>query len=752
MSAPGTLSDDLLQQLIPMDQLSRSRRALLFEHAELQPRRRGTDLLAEADLGRNVLYLIEGQIELQDPERGRIRIEAGSDVARLPLFPLLSMPDSAKALTAVTLLRCDRAWLDSLMLPPLLLPFCHSREHTGADAGDWLQQLLQTRLFQELPTPSMQQLFSRAEPLACGAGQTVIRQGEHGDCFYIIQSGSCEVAQLDSNEKVIHTFAELGAGSWFGEVPLLSDTLSSVNITMRREGALLRIDRETFNDLVRTPLVKSMDSESAQSRADSGARWLDVREPVEFEAQHRPAALNCRLADILANRTPALRLGQHYIVCCDSGRRSAIAAWLLALRGYTVSWLRDSASGAEYVAVESTDPAAVRTDPLLRALRGELTRLLQQVDTAMRIKHEAEDARREAERVVRTRLDEERSQLDEQAVQVRNMLTQTQQLQQRLVHEKDKLYAGLRERERAIQERVNSLNEYIEARVTEERERLEAHYRDRESEIQRLQQEKADAESRLQTLQAGSDNPDCATGSGASGSVPGNHDELEQEFMLYDQALRIADQERAHNRAAQTAMSGQMHALMNELGHQAPTHIDAARERLQRRREALESNARKLNVQVEQTLLEKQATHAVHEALQREAEELGQQGDETSGDDANVIAARAQAEVATDRYNRAEQAHATALAAKERNDADLAEANKAEQELLQELNVELETWLKEEAKRPRSLRQQGLIRNYEETMQRLQEEAANAEENERTHDHLLLSEINAALEDLATKK
>lgn len=745
MTVTTTLSDDILQQLIPIDRLSQQQRALLFAHAELQSRRRGTDLLAEVAEGRDILYLIEGRVDLNDPDRGRIRIEAGSSAARLPLIPSQPLPESATAATAITLLRCNRAWLDALLLPPLLLPFCHSHEAADTEPSDWLQQLMQTRLFQRLPAPFTQQLFSRADPMAYAAGQTVIRQGQLDSCFYLIQSGSCEVMQTDSNGRVIHTLAELGPGSWFGEVPILSGTPSSVTVNMRREGALLRIDRSSFIDLVRASLVETIDFNTACARAETGASWLDIRESGEFDSQHLPGAVNCSLSEILANRT-ALKLDQHYIVYCDSGARSIVAAWLLALSGYTVSWLYDATTATDALTDAVSDSSSMQAEPLLDVLRSELTRLLQQVDNAVRIKHEAEVARREAEQAARARLDEESLYLDRQARHVRAMLTQTQQLQQRLVEEKDRLYAGLRRRERAVEDRINNLNDYIEKRVAQERERLESHYRARETEIHQLQQEKAVAESRLQSLQGGH-----TTRKEDNDALPISDDRqaLEQEFEQYSQALQAADQERAETRATRSAVTTQAEELLAELGH-APAHIQASRQRLQREREQLESSARELSAQVEQTLLDKQATHAVQEALQHEAEQL-QQRSKDSGlvDDEALESARTQAEAATDRYNQAEQAHTAALAAKQKNETALAETEKAEQKLVQELNAEIEVWLTEEASRPRSPKQETLIKNYEETMQRMQEEAAAAEENERTHDHLLLSEINAALEDIA---
>ena len=64
-----------------------------------------------------------------------------------------------------------------------------------------------------------------------------------------------------------------------------------------------------------------------------GAVFVDVRSPGEYDAGARPGSLNIPLGE-LESRLHALDASKPAVVCCASGTRSAIAAALLARRGF----------------------------------------------------------------------------------------------------------------------------------------------------------------------------------------------------------------------------------------------------------------------------------------------------------------------------------------------------------------------------------------------------------------------------------
>ncbi|KAI8419974.1 hypothetical protein MSG28_008579 [Choristoneura fumiferana] len=104
-------------------------------------------------------------------------------------------------------------------------------------------------LFRSLDAQQMQQVLDamfekRAEP-----GEYVIRQGDDGDNFYVIENGMFDVLVTgeDGIEKVVHTYE--GSGS-FGELALMYNMPRAASVRAQTPGALWAMDRHTFRRIL----------------------------------------------------------------------------------------------------------------------------------------------------------------------------------------------------------------------------------------------------------------------------------------------------------------------------------------------------------------------------------------------------------------------------------------------------------------------------------------------------------------------
>ena len=89
--------------------------------------------------------------------------------------------------------------------------------------------------------------------------------------------------------------------------------------------------------------------ERRQARRDQcGVRgqWLDVRLPSEFEASHKDGAVNVPLY-FLRLKLNTLDPETRYVVCCDTGRRSSAAAFILNERDYQTVVLKGGLNQGE---------------------------------------------------------------------------------------------------------------------------------------------------------------------------------------------------------------------------------------------------------------------------------------------------------------------------------------------------------------------------------------------------------------------
>ncbi len=75
-------------------------------------------------------------------------------------------------------------------------------------------------------------------------GAAIIRQGEVGDCMFVIQAGNCQVVQEKDGKEVI--LAVRNEGEFFGEMALVEHEVRSATVRALGEARVLTVDKRTF--------------------------------------------------------------------------------------------------------------------------------------------------------------------------------------------------------------------------------------------------------------------------------------------------------------------------------------------------------------------------------------------------------------------------------------------------------------------------------------------------------------------------
>jgi MFS family permease len=107
-----------------------------------------------------------------------------------------------------------------------------------APAG--LQLLRGVSLLALLPEPTLERLARALVRVDAEPGDVVIREGDPGTRFYVIESGSVEVTK--DGRHVAH----LGPGDFVGEIALLRDVPRTATVTATAATVLQALDRAHF--------------------------------------------------------------------------------------------------------------------------------------------------------------------------------------------------------------------------------------------------------------------------------------------------------------------------------------------------------------------------------------------------------------------------------------------------------------------------------------------------------------------------
>ena len=122
-------------------------------------------------------------------------------------------------------------------------------------AADWAAFLATTELLRGTAEASLQAIAAEMELLPIKAGETLIRQGDPGDSFYIIVHGRLR-AVLQPAEGAEQLLREMQPGESIGEIALLTGQARTATVYALEDSQVLRLAQSTFARLATsTPAV-----------------------------------------------------------------------------------------------------------------------------------------------------------------------------------------------------------------------------------------------------------------------------------------------------------------------------------------------------------------------------------------------------------------------------------------------------------------------------------------------------------------
>ena len=339
-----------LKTFSPLDGLKAENLQALARKTQLLELGAGRLLFKQGDTDKRTFYLVAGHVELRADDKLIGMVRAGSPEARAALAPGLPRRYSARAANNLEYIMIESDLLDVLLTWDQTGQYEVGELRGGGGGlevtGDWMTTLLQTKAFHRIPPANIQAIFMRMQRINYRAGDIVIKQGTEGDYFYVVVAGKCIVTRETPLNKEGIKLAELSAGESFGEEALIAEAKRNATVTMATDGTVMRLGKSDFQTLLNEPLLQWVDYDSARDIIAKGGKWLDVRLPSEFQNFRIDEAVNIPLYFIRL-KLNALDKNTQYVVCCDTGRRSSAAAYILSERGFDACVLKGGLAATE---------------------------------------------------------------------------------------------------------------------------------------------------------------------------------------------------------------------------------------------------------------------------------------------------------------------------------------------------------------------------------------------------------------------
>ncbi|MGH8246227.1 MAG: cyclic nucleotide-binding domain-containing protein [Gammaproteobacteria bacterium] len=683
-------------RFIPINELTQQALTEIINKAELLKIRKGGFVFKQGDRDELSYYLVEGEVELHSNNQVQSTITGGTERSSYAMAQLQPRQFSAKATKPSVVMKIKRDYLDKMLV-------LHEKEGTDGtitnydlakvsvevsevqvdEQVDWMTRMLQSELFSRMPTANIHAMFALLEPVEYKVGDVVIKQGDPGQDYFIIQEGHCQVLRSPPSGGRDIKLADLRAGDSFGEEALITDTTRNATVAMVSNGILMRLSKDNFIELIKKPTLQAVSYDQATKMVKEGAQWLDVR----FKNEHDQAAIEGSInipINVLRMQVEKLEPSKQYVVYCDTGGRSSTGAFLLTERGYKVCYLQGglmnnpkAAKSTETVAPPpakeapaappaarevkpapkpAPKPAEVKPppakpapesvddlDPDVKAslLETELARTNMQLKEMEKRRQEMKDmGQKEVQAEVERRLQEERAKIEvakKQAEEESKRLRQVEEeklkrmkaeAEKRFQEEKKKI-EEVYSRNAEEMEKLQRMRQEAEEKMKQDRERLDREAEQAKKQLEEANQIKKQVEASKRAMEKDAEKRrkeqeemERKIQMKAREKLEEERKKLAEQFARNNEDLERAKQERAAAEASRQAAREEAAQIIEEFKAKSAEARAAEEARLQAERMKLEEEQRKIRETMLQIERARQDAEQVKLAAAQEVERL----------------------------------------------------------------------------------------------------------------------------------
>lgn len=227
--------------------------------------RAGQWVIQEGEPGDRLFVVAEGELQVSREGQSLGIVRPGVVMGELALLYNCTRTASVQAISDVLLFCLDRNVYQMITM------------RLGMERHQQLMNFLRkVSIFGNLPADRLSKMADVMDQDYYAAGHHIIREGEKGDTFFVINSGQVRVTQSIEGEQEPREVRILNQGDFFGEKALLGEEVRTANVIALAPGVeVLTLDRESFLKLIGDlDALKNKDYGDLQRRATLSARSL----------------------------------------------------------------------------------------------------------------------------------------------------------------------------------------------------------------------------------------------------------------------------------------------------------------------------------------------------------------------------------------------------------------------------------------------------------------------------------------------
>ena len=303
---------------------------------------KGTEIIRQNSPADYLYFVKEGEVEITKRTRhgqnARITsLKSGETFGEMALLTCSPRNNNVTALTEVTLLRLRRTDFDAVIMMDSTMKSIIENQICEYKSYNEIKTLQPLAL---IAPEKMMVLMDKFAHKTFPKGETIIKEGEAGDFYYIIKEGKASVIRGDDTIDTIST------GDGFGEEAIIRDHKRNATITALTDTTVLALNKNDFNSLLKKSFLDFTFPEEVSEDEMAKYIFIDARVPAEYEEEHIAGAVNIPLEE-LRGKFHELDPNQQYLTYCTNDSRGMAAAFLMAAQGFNAKNLRSGLSGWE---------------------------------------------------------------------------------------------------------------------------------------------------------------------------------------------------------------------------------------------------------------------------------------------------------------------------------------------------------------------------------------------------------------------